>query len=223
MEKAKSDHLIAVVKAGLSFVPGVGGAIASLVGDYVPTHTQRSIEQLLAELRVRLARVEGRLDPANVNKDEFAELFKSCYLVVVRTHQEEKVRAAAGLLSNLLLRSDDPSRLSYTELDHFARCVDSLSIGALKVLAEACRSGSTIGRQDSDGARFNFEDLARRLPSMSPELVMGLVGELNTMNLLHLAGVPGIRTAGYANYPIELTPLGVRFVRVIVGEEAPTS
>lgn len=220
MQKTKGEHLLAVVKAGLSAFPLVGGPLASLVGDYIPTHTQRSIERMLAELTVRFERLEGRLDPENVNKDEFAELFKSCYLIVVRTHQEEKLRAVAGLLSNILLQRDDPLRLSYTELDHFARCLDTLSIGALKVLVEACDLGSALGRTNADEARFNFEDLGRRMPGMSPELLMGLVGELNAMNLVHLAGVPGIRTARYANYPIELTQLGVRFVRHILGEGA---
>ena len=219
MQKSKGDHLLALVKAGLSAVPVAGGPLASLIGDYIPTHTQRSIERMLAELTARLERLEGRLDAENVDKDEFAELFKSCYLVVFRTHQEEKLRAVAGLLSNVLLRWDDPLRLSYTELDHFARCLDSLSIGAIKVLVEACRLGPAVGRPDADEARFNFEDLGRRLPGMSPELLMGLVGELNAMNLVHLAGVPGIRTTHYGNYPVELTPLGVRFVRHILDED----
>lgn len=222
MQKTKGDHLLAIVKAGVSAVPMLGGTLASLVSDYVPTHTQRSIDRMLAELAARLDQLEGRLDIGNVDKDEFAELFKSCYLLAVRTHQEEKLRGIAGLLSNLLLVRDDPMRLSYTELDHFARCLDTLSIGAIKVLVAACRLGSSLGRPDADAARFNFEDLGRRVPGTSPELLMGLVGELNAMNLVHLAGVPGIRTTHYGNYPVELTPLGVRFVRHILDEGAPT-
>lgn len=219
MQKTKGEHALALVKAGLSTVPFVGGVLSSLVGDYIPTHTQRSIDRMLAELAARLGQLEGRLDPENVDKDEFAELFKSCYLVAVRTHQAEKLRAVAGLLSNLLLRRGDSLRLSYTELDHFARCLDGLSIGAIRVLVEACHLGSALGRPHADEARFNFEDLARRLPDSPPDLLMGLVGELNSMNLVHLAGVPGIRTSHYGNYPIELTPLGVRFVRHILGDE----
>jgi len=219
-QKTTGDHLLAIAKAGLSAVPYVGGTLASLIGDYIPTHTQRSIERFLAELAKRLERLEGRLDPETIDRDEFAELFKSCYLVAVRTHQGEKLRAAAGILSNLLLRQDDPLRLSYTELDHFSRCVDVLSTGAINVLVEAYRLGQSLGRPGDDDPRFNFEDLGKRLPGMTPELLMGLVGELNAMNLVHLAGVPGIRTTHYANYPVELTGLGTRFVRQILDETA---
>jgi hypothetical protein len=50
------------------------------------------------------------------------------------------------------------------------------------------------------------------MPQISPHLLMGLVSELNAMNLVHIPGPPAIRTANYANYPVELTPLGTRFV-----------
>ena len=106
------------------------------------------------------------------------------------------------LLANLLLQENDPERLSYTELDHFAHSLDSLSIGAIRTLGEVHRmSSSGIGMFSDQSFRFNFEDLQRRL-----------VGELNAMNLVHLAGVPSIRTSEYGNYPIELTPLGTRFL-----------
>ena len=59
---------------------------------------------------------------------------------------------------------------------------------------------------------FNFDVLQGRLPNKSPDLLMGLVGELNAMNLVHLPGVPQTRMEGYGNYPIEMTSLGVDFV-----------
>lgn len=216
MQKTTSDHAIAIVKAGLSALPVVGGPLASLLGDYLPTHTQLAIERLLAELAARLGRVEDRLDLESVNKDELAELFKSSYLLTIRTHQEEKLKGAAGLLVNLLLRPGDPARLSYEELDHFARCLDVLSIGALRVLIIASTFAESHGRPGADSARFNFEDLRSRLPGTPSDLLMGLVGELNAMNLLHLAGVPGIRTENYGNYPIELTKLGLGLVHRVI-------
>lgn len=222
MQKTTGDHAIAVVKAGLSALPIVGGPLASLLGDYLPTHTQVALERLLEELATRLRRVEDRLDLESVNKDELAELFKSCYLLTIRTHQEEKLKGAAGLLVNLLLRPGDPARLSYEELDHFARCLDMLSIGALRVLIVASAFAESHGRPGSDSARFNFEDLHRKLPGTSSDLLMGLVGELSALNLLHLAGVPGIRTGNYGNYPIELTGLGLGLVRHVINADLAT-
>jgi hypothetical protein len=44
-----------------------------------------------------------------VDKEDFSELFKSCYIVAVRTNRHEKPNAAAALLANLLLRPGDPA------------------------------------------------------------------------------------------------------------------
>ena len=44
IEKTRSDHVLAFAKAGVAGIPIVGGPIASLRGDYVSTHSQKSIE-----------------------------------------------------------------------------------------------------------------------------------------------------------------------------------
>lgn len=120
MRKTKSEHALAVIKAGLSAVPVIGGSLASLVADYIPTATQRSLEEALKSLREKLAVLRDRIDTEAVNKDEFSELFKSSYLLIQRSHQQKKIDAAVNLIVNILLKKDDPKSLSYTELDHFA-------------------------------------------------------------------------------------------------------
>jgi hypothetical protein len=146
----KSDHALIVIKAGLNAVPIVGGSIASLIDDYVPLSTQRSIESTTELLGQKLTSLEGRIDAEAVDKDEFSDLFKSCYLVVVRTTREEKLRAAAGILANIFLKQGDPEKLSYTELDHLVRCLDGLSSGAIAAL-DAVKGLVTRGKVSPDG------------------------------------------------------------------------
>ena len=102
--KTKSDHTIAIIKAGISAIPYIGGSIASLIGDYVPSATQRSIEIAIKMLKEKVEKIEDRIDADAVDKDEFAELFKSAYLSIVRTHRRQKLNAAVNLLVNILLR-----------------------------------------------------------------------------------------------------------------------
>lgn len=217
MPRSKSDHALALIKAGISAVPGIGGPIASLIGDYIPNHTQRSIERLIDILKEILSIIENRIDLVTINKDELAELFKSAYFTTVRTHQEEKIRAAAALITNLLLKNEDEDKLSYTEIDHFARSIDSLSVGAIKAMGhifDICTEkveGNILGRSFN----HSFDLLQGRWPNIEPSLLMGLVSELNAFNLVHIPGAPSIRTANYGNYNIELTPLGVRFVKYL--------
>lgn len=195
-------------------IPVIGGSLASLVGDYVPQSTERSRDKALRFLETEVARLRERVDVNAVNKDEFAELFKACYFTIVRTHHEEKLRAAAAVIANILLREGDPEKLSYAELDHFTRCVDGLSIGAIRVLGHAYDIATTHRRPAAEpgSVRLDFRDLRPKMPEIDPHFLMGLVGELNAQNLLHLLGSPSVRTPEYGNYPIELTPHGARFV-----------
>lgn len=215
MRKTSGEHTLAIIKAGLNAVPVVGGPIASLVGDYIPTATQRVIEDTLKDLGDRLRELGDRVDATSVNRDEFAELFKSTYLVIVRTHQKSKQRAAARLIANILLRDNDPEKLSYTELDHYVRCLDQLSVGAIQVLghAVALAEQSKPGGLENDSVRIQFDQLQSRLKDVSPSLLMGLVGELDAHNLIHRIGTPTVRTADYGNYPLEVTPVGARFAK----------
>jgi len=178
------DHALAVLKAALNLIPNVGGALASLIGDYVPTSTQRSIDKTITLLGEKLTSLEGRIDIDAVNKEDFSELFKSCYLVVVRSNREEKLHAAAALLANLLLRPGDVSKASYEELDHLVRCLDALSSGAISVLGAALRI-ATKAPSGSQG-HFHFAQLNSAFPQFEASLLMSLVSELRSLNLLRI-------------------------------------
>ena len=233
MKKNKSDHTLALAKAGLSAIPVVGGSIASLVGDYIPTATQKSIDRALELLRNRLEELGDRIDVEAINKDDFAELFKSCYLSIVRSHRDNKLKAATAILANLFLREDDPDKLTYTELNHYARCVETLSSGAVEVLGMVVQMAHSGGRITSEGeidhegrldwriesSRMNFSDLHRQSPQHSPHLLMGLIAELDRANLLYRGGAPEIETADYGNHPIRLTPLGTIFCKFLLEQD----
>jgi hypothetical protein len=204
-----SDHVLAVVKAGINAVPIVGGPVASLISDYVPTSTQRAVEKTLRLLGEKLSSLEERIDIEQVDKEEFSELFKSCYLVVIRSHREEKLRAAAALLANLLLRPGDPSKASYEELDHLVRCLDALSSGAISVLG-ASRHITTTAPSGTQG-HFHFPQLSSSFPMFDASLLMSLVSELSSLNLLRVQE-GAIRMPDYGEVLLELTPIGLRFV-----------
>jgi hypothetical protein len=203
------DHALAVIKAAVNLIPMVGGSLGSLIGDYVPSSTRRKIDETVELLGEKLTALQGRIDVDAVNKEDFAELFKSCYLVIVRSHREEKLRAATAILANLLLRPGDPDKAPYEELDHLIRCVDALSTGAISVLG-AARHIATSAAMGSQG-HFQFSQLANSFSQFEGSLVMSLVSELRSLNLLRVQE-PAIRLADYGNYLIEITPIGRRFV-----------
>jgi len=221
LKKTKAEHGLIWIKAAVSAVPGVGGPIASLIGDYVPTHTERAVEEATRLLTDRLSEIEERIDPETVNKDEFAELFKSCYLVVVRTHQEEKLRGAANLLANALLRPGDGAKLEYTELDHFVRCLDAISIGGIRVLGVLYNLVQE--RVPPGPSEVHVSQLRKRLPPSLISLVESLLFELNALHLVFLpplhkfSGPRGTAPGALSDYEISITSWGRKFVERVLG------
>lgn len=224
MRKSGSEHALALFKAGVAAAPIVGGSLASLIGDYIPTATEKSRGRAIELLRKRLEEFGQRMDMDAVNKDEFSELFKSCYLSIVRSHHDDKLKAATAILANFLLREDDPDKLTYTELDHHARCVETLSRGAVRVLAVVVRVAHWNARLLEESkldwtittSRMNFSELHAKFPEYSADLLMGLVAELDRANLLYREATPMIQTEDYGNHAIRLTPLGTRFCRFLL-------
>ena len=232
MKKSGCDHTLAVIKAGLALVPVVGGSISSLVGDYIPTATEKSRDRAIELLTRHIEALGDRIDVEAVDKNDFAELFKSCYLSIVRSHRDEKLRAATTILANLLLREGDPDKLSYTELDHFARCVETLSSGAIEVLGsfvQRARSQADFNAnfftwddntgRNIDSFNMNFGEISKEFSQHSPDLLMGLVAELDAANLIYRGDAPAIKTENYGNHQIRMTPLGARFARMLIGVE----
>lgn len=73
MKSTPGDHALAIVKTALNAVPGVGGPLASLIGDYVPTSRQRAIEKAAELLTEKIANIEGRIDTKAIDLEGFAD------------------------------------------------------------------------------------------------------------------------------------------------------
>src|SRR5262245_36543425 len=97
------DHALALMKAALNLVPSLGGALASLIGDYIPTSRQRSVENAVKFLTEKVVGIESRIKVEAINKEDFAELFGKFEALTKKTNREEKLRAAANILANALL------------------------------------------------------------------------------------------------------------------------
>lgn len=204
-KKSPVDHVVNSIKAICATIPG-GGGIATLIDDYIPKSTEKALYVFVSELKDRIAGLENRVEIGSMDEDEFAELFKSCYVGVIKTTQEEKLKVFAAIFANIMLKQGDPDKAPYSELDHIVRAMDSLSIGALHVMVEVYRRCSNNRR-----SRTDFANISSSFSDMPPSLLMGLVTELNSQHLVQIT-VPTVRLENYANYALELTDLGRNFV-----------
>jgi hypothetical protein len=117
----------------------------------------------MAFLKEKVAALGDRVDSEVVNKEEFTELLRSSMQVCARTSREEKLRAAANILANQLLCPGDEAKSPYEELDHLARCLEALSLGAIAVLGAVRQISATApmltqGHIHFDPLRYKFAD-----------------------------------------------------------------
>jgi hypothetical protein len=138
-ENKNAIDAVGIITAEMNRLPRIGGEIGGLIGGYIPAATQEMVEGLSSMLIERIAALESRIEMSQLDKRDFAELFKSLYLLTLRSHRLEKIESATAIFSNLLLKEGDSEKLSYTELDHFMRCLDALSSGALQLFAKLAK------------------------------------------------------------------------------------
>ena len=72
MKSTPTDHALAVSKAALNAVPIIGGSLASLLGDYVPTSRQQATEKAVELLAEKVAAIESRINPETIDREGFA-------------------------------------------------------------------------------------------------------------------------------------------------------
>ena len=133
-------------------------------------------------------------------------------------------------MANLLLKEDDSEKLQYSELDHFSRCLESLSIGAIHILGLTYKIAKTPGRKKTPEGDYTLavrDVVPNAPPGMSPSLVMSLMAELNSWNMLEVSsGASFIRTTDKVgkhtycgNIPIRFTSSAERFVEYVLGTQ----
>jgi len=187
---------------------------------YVPSSTQKAVWKAIGEVDRRLEALGDRIDQDALDPDEFSDAVKSFMILTQRTSRDEKLRAAANLLTNLMLRDNDPEKLTFTEADHFWRCLDSLSIGSIQLLGLICREPRTRNVRKSPGGeqRFSAGDVVPLMKDLPPHVVLSLVAELGARHLLRTEAAPvSLETNGYReNDPVFLTPSGLRFVETVL-------
>ena len=168
-----------------SGLPGLGG-IASLISDAQSAALERSMQLADAALAKRIAALEGRINASEVDQVELGDLLTTLRFAVAGKTDPARFDAAAAILANAMLPAADAARLPYTELDHFARCIDVLPAGAFAVLAVVYERELGVERKRGffETPQFDYTEVARRLPDMHESLVMAMFRALDRENLV---------------------------------------
>jgi hypothetical protein len=99
-------------RALVSLIPGVGGALDALIGGEGARIQERRVAQLIGNLRLDMALIEaGMLDEQFIHSEEFYDWFVATGEKVVRTNDEEKLRALRNVFMNGVVAGNDDGSL----------------------------------------------------------------------------------------------------------------
>jgi hypothetical protein len=211
----KTDHILAIAKASLSAIPFIGGSIASLVGDYIQSSSQKNEKKLIEILTSKISQVENRIKLDEINKDEFAELFKECYLITLKTSREEKIQACANILTNNLLEGKDQEKFTFDKLELFTKVLDRISFGSIKLLNTIVQLSKK--KQNFGWEELKFASLLQELGypnDIDPALILSFAGELASFKFIILKDESYL-SPSYADHRIRLTESGKEFIDIL--------
>lgn len=102
------EHVLNVFEAGLSAVPVLGGTVASLMKDYIPSQRAERVIQFAQAITEDLRDFADKISADYVKTDEFAFLFEQCFKGVSENYQAEKLLAYRAIILNALLHPEIP-------------------------------------------------------------------------------------------------------------------
>lgn len=105
-QKFPEEHFVALLKAALEVVPGIGGLLATLVDEYYPNRQMERVISFLEDWAHRLRSLETRVKTERINADDFGDLFFETLRLASREHQQEKLEAYRAILLNALVTAD---------------------------------------------------------------------------------------------------------------------
>lgn len=125
------DHAKNVVAAAISGIPVIGGPLSSLLSEYLPEWKEKRVLKFIYDLAEEFNRLEDRVDLDYINKEEFAYLFESVFLRVLREYRTEKLEDFKSLLVNSCVRQDIKTDIK----EYFLSLINRLDVIHMHILS----------------------------------------------------------------------------------------
>lgn len=212
----KKDHIVNFIKAMVSAIPSVGGALSSLMSDYIPKTKEQRLVDFTNGLAKDLERLRGSIKEDFITTDDFAYIFEQCYKGVAENYQKEKLEGFRGILLNSLIETDIKSE----EKEFFLTILNDLStihIRALKFLntPQAFVDGLGLEHNQYSGASFS-QMFQLCFPGYDLDHLRKVVQDLYLMRFTNTdSSIFGTMTAGTGVNIVQgrITEFGSKFIR----------
>jgi hypothetical protein len=216
VKKEPPIHFRSLLVAAINAIPAVGGTLASLFDDYIPSSRQERILSFIRDISIEIEHLKYQLDMDKIQTDSFAYIFEKSLMSIGLDYQKDKMEAYKSIILNSLMPNTESAEIR----EYFFNIVDSLTPIHIRILKaikcpqesryfQTVKSDSTITIEEDRIFLFQLEPYPEELIGSAWKDLhsKGLVKE--TKSTIESSG--GERTAVKG----ELTEFGRNFINFI--------
>jgi hypothetical protein len=211
LPSVKRDEMILETTGTLvNLVPGIGGAIASVLFGISGDRRFERVREFLVNLDSRLGRLSDEQDRF-IRSDEFEDLLTETLERVARERSEQKRKLYAAFLAEMI---DELPSEPYEDRLRFLRMVEELQADHLRILRAMASEPDTSAAIMAGSRKLTLE---AKLPEIPSDRLQDLTQQLGDLRLIDAGMLTGMVTGPSAiDLRPVVTPFGARFVRYLV-------
>ena len=203
---SKLDIIRNSVIAAIAGIPIIGGSIASLAEDFIPSQKEKRLIAFITRLSQDVEAIKDKIKSDKVNTDEFAFVFEKTLKGVLDNWQQDKIDCYRAIFINALTGKDD---LTDEEQELFIQLLDSLTVRHIKIMAFIYQQNSS---QTPPSGEF-LEVLQAQYSEYDKDSVNYIMQDLRNKGLVNERGqIADSAMSGSSN---QLSVMGKKFVNFI--------
>ena len=169
-----------VTKSALNLIPGVGGAIASILGDYLSIRKEARLNEFIKNYFDEINQKQDCIVREYVCSDDFLDIFENILADVMQSRTELK----RDMLKNLLVNSCTISHTTYERTEEFQHLIDVLSPLSLQILSVFYRLQTIHMDGKKDSIEKYWADIRHLTAIDDDTILLDYIGELEARSLV---------------------------------------
>ena len=169
-----------VTKSALNLIPGVGGAIASILGDYLSIRKEARLNEFIKNYFDEINQKQDCIVREYVCSDDFLDIFENILADVMQSRTELK----RDMLKNLLVNSCTIPHTTYERTEEFQHLIDVLSPLSLQILSVFYRLQTIHMDRKKDSIEKYWADIRHLTAIDDDTILLDYIGELEARSLV---------------------------------------
>jgi hypothetical protein len=217
MNKEDRNYVIeSTTKALVSFIPGIGGAIGSILSDALADRKEQRLKEFLESLKQQVESNQDMVNHDFIKKVDFLDIFEK---TATRIRDERAVEKRIAY-KNILLHGIFSSNCTYDEIETQIRILDQLFPDHLVLLRLFHSPTNFLTETTSNLVGGSFGNIFRKLfPNWEWDYLVDSLFELESLRLIESLS-PNLKTmmVGVSVQSLEgkLTSRGKTFVKFVL-------